>query len=60
MIKLTAYEEAAREWMKGCSCAPKGRPWECVACTEAFHAHLRMLMDTPPNTLYTKPARTHY
>ncbi|MDX0262889.1 hypothetical protein GOC60_17045 [Sinorhizobium meliloti] len=25
-----------REFLKGCSCAPPGRPYECSDCTEAF------------------------
>lgn len=23
------------EWRRGCSCAPKGAPWECADCTGA-------------------------
>jgi hypothetical protein len=36
-------ESVCREWMKGCSCAPKDKPWECVACTEGFHRRLMQL-----------------
>jgi hypothetical protein len=27
---------ACREWIKGCSCAPKDAPWDCKECTDAF------------------------
>ncbi|MBV7475388.1 hypothetical protein [Pseudoxanthomonas sp. PXM05] len=41
------YEEACREWMRGCSNAPAGKPWECAECTAAFHARLLKLTGTP-------------
>lgn len=25
-----------REFLKGCSCAPPGKPYECSDCTEGF------------------------
>ena len=31
------FEVACREWLLGCSCAPKGEPWKCEECTKAFH-----------------------
>ena len=35
-----------REWMRGCSCAPARKPWECAHCTEAFHAALESTLGT--------------
>jgi hypothetical protein len=27
---------ACREWIKGCTCAPAGRPQDCQECTAGF------------------------
>lgn len=32
-MKIT---EILDEWAKGCSCADKGKPWQCGECTEAM------------------------
>ena len=29
-------EEIMREWLKGCSCAEEGKPWQCEECTEGM------------------------
>lgn len=48
-LRKDAVLEACTEWLRGCSCAPTGRPWECEACTEPFHGRLKALIgsDTP-------------
>ena len=28
--------ELCSEWLRGCSNAPEGKPWECEECTTAF------------------------
>jgi hypothetical protein len=38
-----------REWMRGCSNAPDGRPFECLACTEAFAAAVRRTLPDSGN-----------
>lgn len=47
---MNAWEQACREWMKGCSCAAKGQPWQCIACTRAFHGRLETLANLEPST----------
>lgn len=42
---MNQFEAACREWIKGCSCAPKGEPWRCEACTEAFASRIRELAE---------------
>ena len=37
------WEEACQEFLKGCSCASDGKPWECAECTQAFHNRLMNL-----------------
>lgn len=44
---MNEFERACREWMRGCSCAPDGKPWECVECTEAFHSRLVQVSQEP-------------
>lgn len=41
---MNKFEAACREWLKGCTCATPGKPWECVQCTEGLHAHLVKLV----------------
>lgn len=31
-----AFADACREWLKGCSCSPPGKPHKCKDCTKAF------------------------
>jgi hypothetical protein len=31
-----AFAGACREWIKGCTCAPRDAPQECKECTDAF------------------------
>jgi len=42
---LASFKDVTRQWLRGCSCAPPGRPWECVPCTEAFAAAIRKLIE---------------
>lgn len=48
MEKQNQFEVACLEWIKGCSCAPDGKPWECEACTEGFHKHLLTIVAKQP------------
>lgn len=43
-LRKDAAIEVCTEWLRGCSCAPTGRPWECEACTEAFHSRVSHLL----------------
>lgn len=49
---MNDFEVACREWLKGRTCAPAGKPWECVACTEAFHRRLLRLTEASQGLLY--------
>lgn len=41
---MNAYEKAAMEWLKGCSCSDKGAPETCAECTAAYRKHLTSLL----------------
>ena len=45
--------KAAREWAKGCSCAPPDAPAGCNECTHAFlqHVHGLVLIGRPAQTI---------
>lgn len=44
--KINPYEQAAKEWLKGCSCSTNGKPEECHQCTEAYLKRIKQLKDT--------------
>lgn len=33
---MNAFEHAAREWLRGCNCAPPASPEDCEPCTRAM------------------------
>ena len=47
MLDLNTVEGVCMEWLRGCTCAPKGKPWECAECTEGFHKRLIELTGEP-------------
>lgn len=46
---MNPFEKACREWLKGCTCATPGKPWECIQCTEGLHGHLAKLVESQSN-----------
>lgn len=43
--------EMISEWRKGCSCASKEHPAECVECTEALINHLEAVLIELPTQI---------
>lgn len=37
------YEEACKEWLKGCSNTEDDTPYKCNMCTKAFYKELKRL-----------------
>lgn len=56
MEKQNEFEVACLEWIKGCSCAPDGKPWECEACTEGLHTRILNLVAQQRKNSAPEPA----
>jgi len=43
--KMNPYEQACKEWMKGCSCSREMSPADCYSCTAAFLEHVQKIIE---------------